>query len=211
MGIDHKQQSCLTHTSMDTISILSSLPIEQRWRMQKSPASVVVALIRQTTPRRGEEFLLIKRVKGPYTGLWALVGGLWDFGETMAEAIVREAWEETGLTTSFVALRGVVSERVAPWQPGDMAAHFLLLVCDLVVKDGQAAEQQEGQVAWFDRPAIDALQTAAAIIPSDYAMIHEFADATQHAPYVDVEMRALVENATAQTSEMLRFQRHDQP
>lgn len=191
---------------MDIFSSLPSLPPDRRWRGQTAPVPVAVAFIRRAAAH-GEELLLIRRAGGPYTGQWALVGGKWDFGETLAESIVREAREETGLVTSFVALRAVVSERVAPWTDGDLSAHFLLLVCDLVVEDGLAAEQQEGVVAWFGRPAIDALHDEGRIIPSDYAMIAAFATADEQAPYVEVEMRALLDGTAAQPGHMLRFRR----
>jgi len=168
---------------------------------------VAVAFIRRAA-EDGEELLLIRRAGGPYTGQWALVGGKWEFGETLAESIVREAREETGLATSFAALRAVVSERVAPWTASDPSAHFLLLVGDLVVDDGLAAEQQEGLVAWFGRAAIDALHDEGRIIPSDYAMIVAFAAADEHAPYVEVEMRALLDGTAAQPSQMVQFRRH---
>jgi len=191
---------------MDPFASLPALPPEQRWRSQTAPAPVVVALIRQSR-EDGERLLLIRRADGPYAGQWALVGGKWDFGETLAEAIVREVREETGLGTCFVAVRALVSERVAPWAEGDIGAHFLLLVCDLLVCDGRASEQQEGCVDWFDHAAIDALHATAAIIPSDYAMIREFAAATHHAPYVEVEMRAGLSRPAAPPGEMLRFER----
>jgi ADP-ribose pyrophosphatase YjhB (NUDIX family) len=168
-----------------------------------------VAIIRQPNAFHDESFLLIKRVDGPYTGQWALVGGKWDFGETLAEAIEREVLEETGLSTSFVAVRGLVSERVAPWVADEMGAHFLLLVCDLRIRDGVAAEQCEGTVAWFGREAIDTLHATAAIIPSDYAMIREFAMSGHHAPYAEVEMKALLNGEAGQASEMVRFERYD--
>ncbi len=193
---------------MTPFDSLPTLPPERRWRGQTAPIPVAVALIRRAADH-GEELLLIRRAGGPYTGQWALVGGKWDFGETLAAAVVREALEETGLRTAFVALRALVSERVAPWTAGDQGAHFLLLVCDLVVRDGTAAEQQEGLVAWFDRAAIDALHDEGRIIPSDYAMIREFGRAERHAPYVEVEMRALLDGSAAQPSQMIRFQRHD--
>ena len=169
---------------------------------------VAVALIRQAADV-GEELLLIRRAGGPYTGQWALVGGKWDFGETLAEAIVREVREETGLTTAFVALRALVSERVAPWTADAPAAHFLLLVCDLVVRDGRATEQQEGFVDWFGAADIEALYAEGRIIPSDYAMIREFSAATRSSAYVEVEMRALLDGTAAQPSQMLRFTRVD--
>ncbi len=192
----------------DAFSALPALPREQRWRGQTAPVPVVVALIRRAH-EDGERLLLIRRAAGPYAGHWALVGGKWDFGETLAEAIVREVREETGLATTLVAVRGLVSERVTPWSPAELAAHFLLLVCDLVVRGGEAAAQSEGLVAWFDHAAIDALHAAGTIIPSDYAMIREFAAATGGAPYVEVEMRATVGAAAESLSELLRFRRHE--
>ncbi|MCA9867085.1 MAG: NUDIX hydrolase [Anaerolineae bacterium] len=193
---------------MDAFNSLSALPPGQRWHGQTAPVPVAVALIRQAADV-GEELLLIRRAGGPYTGQWALVGGKWDFGETLAEAIVREVREETGLTTAFVALRALVSERVAPWTADAPAAHFLLLVCDLVVRDGRATEQQEGFVDWFGAADIEALYAEGRIIPSDYAMIREFSAATRSSAYVEVEMRALLDGTAAQPSQMLRFTRVD--
>ena len=193
---------------MDAFTALPTLPPEQRWRGQTAPVPVVVALIRRAH-EDGERLLLIRRAAGPYAGQWALVGGKWEFGETLAEAIVREVAEETGLATTFVAVRGLVNERVAPWSAGALGAHFLLLVCDLLVGKGEAAEQQEGFVAWFDHAAIDALSTAGAIIPSDYAMIREFAAATDRAPHVEVAMRSLLGGAGEALSEMISFERYE--
>ncbi len=193
---------------MNPFATLPTLPLQQRWRSQTAPVPVVVALIRRAHDD-GERLLLIHRAGGPYAGQWALVGGKWEFGETLPEAIVREVAEETGLTTAFVALRGLVSERVAPWSAGALGAHFLLLVCDLLVGKGEAAEQAEGLVAWFDHAAIDALHAAGEIIPSDYAMIREFAAATDCAPHVEVEMRALLDGAGGALSEMMRFERYE--
>ena len=194
---------------MDPFATLPGLSPERRWRGQTAPVPVVVALVRRADAE-GEKLLLIQRAGGPYAGHWALVGGKWDFGETLAAAIEREVAEETGLATTFVALRALVSERVAPWSEGEHGAHFLLLVCDLRVRAGEAAEQQEGVVAWFDHAAIDALHAAAAIIPSDYAMIREFAAAAGHAPYVEVQMRAGLSGLAGAPSEMITFRRHDE-
>lgn len=46
---------------------------------------------------QGDRVLLIRRAKAPFKGLWSLPGGRVEFGETLLEAIVREAEEETGL------------------------------------------------------------------------------------------------------------------
>ena len=44
-----------------------------------------------------ESILLIKRGREPAKGLWAIPGGKVEFGETLREAAIREAKEETGL------------------------------------------------------------------------------------------------------------------
>lgn len=44
-----------------------------------------------------EELLMIRRGRGPAAGEWSLPGGRVGRGETLAEAVVREVGEETGL------------------------------------------------------------------------------------------------------------------
>jgi 8-oxo-dGTP diphosphatase len=44
-----------------------------------------------------QQLLLVRRGRGPGTGLWSIPGGRVEWGETLAEAVVREVAEETGL------------------------------------------------------------------------------------------------------------------
>ena len=148
---------------------LIDLPHERRWRGQTRPVPGILALV-----RRDHELLLIRRVAPPYTGQWALVGGAWDFGETLARGAVREVHEESSLDTEFVALRGVVNERLHPLGESDAGGHWLLFVCEVRILGGDAAEQAEGPVAWFDSPGLERLHTTGQIVPSDYVMIQEF-------------------------------------
>ena len=166
-------------TRLPNFDSLASTPLQHRWQSQKMPAPVVVAIIRRmvtVADKRPElRYLLIRRRGEPYRGRWALVGGKWDFGESLATAVVREVLEETGLEAEFVALRGIVSERLRPVGPsGTGAAHFLLLVCQVDARDGRAKEQNEGAVAWFSSAQIETLQREARIIPSDYVMMKRF-------------------------------------
>lgn len=192
---------------------MARLPAQSRWRDQPFPAPIVITLVRDPDGRQ----LLIRRKVGPYSGLWAMVGGKWDFGEPLAEAARREVWEETGLETRFVALRAVVSERMAEEAPeGHLTggAHFLLLICELAVEAGEAAEQNEGLVAWFGPAELEALAAAGEIIPSDYAMLQQFGASETAVPLAEVVMRATLNSpASPETSppapQMVSFDRLD--
>lgn len=88
---------------------------------------------------RGTDLLLVQRATAPEQGRWSLPGGRVEVGETMADAVVREVREETGLDVECGPLVGWV-ERIAdthhfvifdflatpagaaPLRPGDDAA-----------------------------------------------------------------------------------------
>ena len=191
--------------------MLSDLPPEQRWHNQSTPAPIVVALLerRFASPPEVEalpHMLLIKRNGRPYKGQWALVGGKWDFGETMPAAIEREVLEETGLHATFITLRGLVSERLFPAHAQELGAHFLILVCELHAPAGEPREQSEGAVAWFSWPEIERLHAAAKIIPSDYAMIRYFRDRTAATTaHIEAEMITAVQDDRSAPPTLVRF------
>lgn len=54
--------------------------------------------------------VLIRRNNPPYQGCYALPGGFVEIGETVEEAAIREAWEETGLDINLLGLVGVYSD-----------------------------------------------------------------------------------------------------
>jgi 8-oxo-dGTP diphosphatase len=187
---------------------LPSLPVTRRWRQQINPMPSVLALIRRDRFSKAGEtvihYLLIKRQKEPYVGKWALVGGGWDFGERLDTAITREAKEETGLDTTFVALRGVVNERIAPLGPDDDGGHFLLFVCELSAPAGEAHEQAEGPVAWFGPEELKELSARQQIVSTDYTILQHFSQTASALPYTEAE--AVAGSGEDAPDELIRFE-----
>jgi ADP-ribose pyrophosphatase YjhB (NUDIX family) len=70
-----------------------------------NPAPVALAVI-----EHDGRLVLIRRSKAPLAGYWAPPAGYVELGESVPEAVVREAREETGLTIALDGLLGVYSQ-----------------------------------------------------------------------------------------------------
>ena len=64
-----------------------------------------------TVPVWGDQVLLRRRNIEPRYGMWTLPAGFMELGESVAETVVREVLEETGLVVEPVRLIGVYSGR----------------------------------------------------------------------------------------------------
>jgi len=93
--------------------------------------------------------LLIRRGTGPAAGEWSIPGGRVQRDETLAEAVVRELAEETGVEGVCGPLLGWV-ERIGPGH------HFVIL--DFTVNVLEAGEPVAGddaaEAAWVPLPQV---------------------------------------------------------
>jgi ADP-ribose pyrophosphatase YjhB (NUDIX family) len=90
-------------------------------------------------------------------GEWSLPGGVLECGETLREATIREAREETGLIVETGELLGVY-ERVIRSEDGRVRYHYVLIdfLCRPVAGDLMAGSDA-ADVRWFAREELDAL------------------------------------------------------
>ncbi len=75
---------------------------------------------------RGDHVLLIQRGREPMRGTWSLPGGALELGETTAEGVEREVWEETGLRVRPVSLVATL-DRIVRDEAGAVQFHYVLV------------------------------------------------------------------------------------
>jgi len=75
---------------------------------------------------RAERVLIVRRATPPLQGVYTLPGGGVELGETLAEAIIREVHEETGLSIEPLALAGY-REVILRDDAGEVERHFVIL------------------------------------------------------------------------------------
>src|SRR5258708_291403 len=101
--------------------------------------------------------LLIRRGQAPLLGEWSLPGGVLECGETLREATIREAREETGLIVETGELVGVY-ERGIRGDDARVRYHYVLIdfLCR-AVGGHPAAGTDAADLRWFGREQIDTL------------------------------------------------------
>lgn len=103
---------------------------------------------------RGEEYLMLHRVKKDHDinqGKWIGVGGKFQDGESPEECILRECFEETGLTLTEYRYRGLVT-----FVSDEAPAEYMHLFT-ATAWTGSTRPCDEGTLAWVKKTDLRAL------------------------------------------------------
>jgi len=107
-----------------------------------------------------DRVLLVKRGHAPLLGEWSIPGGVLEVGETLREAAVREAREETGLIVEPAELLGVF-DRVIRDEAGRVHYHYVLIDFLCLRTGGElAASGDAAEVRWFRQVELPELRLA---------------------------------------------------
>lgn len=97
------------------------------------------------------KYLMLHRVKKEVDenkDKWIGIGGKFEFGESPEECLLREAWEETGLTLIDYRFRGVVTFVSDEWGVEYM---YLYTAGGF---EGELTECNEGELVWIEKEKV---------------------------------------------------------
>jgi ADP-ribose pyrophosphatase YjhB (NUDIX family) len=95
---------------------------------RRYPARPIVAVgaVILTGEGADQSVVIARRGREPHAGVWSLPGGAVELGETLAEAVAREACEETGLVVTPVDVVGIFDEIVRD-ADGRVRYHYVIV------------------------------------------------------------------------------------
>ena len=135
---DHDRYAALQTMAMEMLALATSQPFESFEPLRSTLFTRPSPLVAGTAAIIDAEgrILLMRRSDNR---LWVMPGGIMEVGETPAAAVVREAWEETGVRCVPVALVGVYDSRV--WdKPSGQHLYKFTFLCSYVAT-GSGHEQ----------------------------------------------------------------------
>jgi ADP-ribose pyrophosphatase YjhB (NUDIX family) len=106
---------------------------------------------------RGDKVLLIKRRNAPRKGEWGLPGGKQNSGETVIEAAVREALEETGLNIVPLGIVTVI-DSITRGKKGNIEFHYTIVEIAAESREGEAYARDDAlEVRWATLDEVEEL------------------------------------------------------
>ena len=90
---------------------------------------------------------------------YAFPGGHIEEGESLVESVIREVYEETGLTIADPKLVGVKD-----WEP-DEGGRYIVFCYKATEFTGQLRSSEEGEVSWVEKDQLEKLDLSYDMLP----------------------------------------------
>jgi ADP-ribose pyrophosphatase YjhB (NUDIX family) len=121
-----------------------------------------------------QRILLVERAGEPLKGWWSLPGGVVETGETLAQGVVREVQEETGLVIE--PLQAVeIFERIMADDQGRVEYHYVLVdYIGRVTGGAPAAADDVSDLRWVPRQDLGSIRLTEgtlAVIEKAYSIL----------------------------------------
>ena len=95
-----------------------------------------------------KEILLFLRNKSPEKNYWTIPGGSVEFGEKIEDAILREVYEEVGVSCEIIKFLGVKNHILPLEKTHWIACSFLLKIKEGIPNNMEP--QSHSKMQWFD-------------------------------------------------------------
>jgi 8-oxo-dGTP diphosphatase len=110
---------------------------------------------------KGTEVLLVRRGSEPLKGEWSLPGGALEVGETLQQGVVREVFEETGITVAPAGVIEILDRIIKDEESGRVRYHYVLIdfVCRVTSGSPRVGSDAD-EVRWVDRAMLEEYRVA---------------------------------------------------
>jgi 8-oxo-dGTP pyrophosphatase MutT (NUDIX family) len=119
-------------------------------------ATSIVPSVTAIVPNERGELLLVHKTDND---LWALPGGAMDLGEFMAETVVREVKEETGIDVAVTGVVGIYTNpnHVMAYDDGEVRQQCSICFTTRVLGGQLATSSETSEVEWVAPGRLDGL------------------------------------------------------
>jgi ADP-ribose pyrophosphatase YjhB (NUDIX family) len=142
------------------------------------PANSLVPSVTAVVTDHAGSILMVHRTDND---LWSIPGGAMDLGEAIADAVVREVKEETGLDVEVVGLTGIYTNprHVMAYDDGEVRQQFSVCFTTRILGGDLRTSNETSEVRFVDRTDLDGLN----IHPSIRLRIQHYLEG-RSAPYI---------------------------